>query len=156
MPKAAKRPGLTQALGVLMLHVEHRKMFSINGLIDDFVIFGKPSDYIEFARAVDASIRSGEVSILHTATPLRIEINSESELKELMTSLQNQSNQYLSMDDWERRDILRLWGSPTLLEQLRLFLVDLAGRGEGYSYLSEYSETHSYDHLCPVWRLHVL
>ena len=139
-----------------MLHVEHRTMFSMIGLIDDFVLHGKPSDYIEFARSIDSAIRDGQTTTLYTASPFRIEIDSDPAVKQLMTSLQNQSNEYLSMEDWERRDILRLWGNPTILEQLSLFMVDLAGRGKGYSYLAEYSEEHPYHPSSPEWRLHVL
>ena len=153
---AANRSGLTQALGVLMLHVEHRQMFAINGLIDDFVLYGKPSDYVEFARAVESASHGEPTTILHTATSLRIEINNEPEIKQLMTSLQNQANEYLSTDDWAKRDILRVWGSQAILKQLHTFLIDLSGRGEGYSYLAEFSEEDLIHHSSPEWRLHVL
>jgi hypothetical protein len=139
-----------------MLHVEYRQMFAINGLIDDFVLYGKPSDYIEFARTVESAIHHGPIATLDTASRFQIEVDSDSDSKELMTSLQNRDNKCFSMNDWEQRDILRVWGSPTILEQLRLFLVDLSGRGEGYSYLAEYSEKHAYHRASPEWRLHVL
>ena len=131
-------------------------MFAINGLIDDFVLYGKPSDYVELARTVESAVRGGTAAILPTSSRFKIEIMSDSEEEELMTSLQNQQNEYLTTDDWEQRVILRIWGSPTILEQLKLFLIDLSGRGKGYSYLAEYSEEHPYHRSSPEWRLHVL
>ena len=139
-----------------MLQLEHRQMFAVNGLIDDFVLYGKPSDYVEFAKTVESAIRGGTIATLHTASRIRIEIGSDSGVRQLMTSLQNRDNDYLSMSDWEQRDILRVWGNPTVLEQLRLFLLDLSSRGKGYSYLAEFSEEYSCHHSSPEWRLHVL
>ena len=139
-----------------MLHVEHRQMFAINGLIDDFVIYGKPSDYVEFARAVESAAHGQPTAILRTATSFRIEINNEPDTKRLMTSLQNEENEYLSMDDWARREILRIWANQAILEQLHTFLIDLSGRGKGYSYLAEFSEEDLIHHSSPEWRLHVL
>lgn len=139
-----------------MLQLEHRQMFAVNGLIDDFVLYGKPSDYVELARTVESAIRGCNTAILQTASRIRIEIEGDHENMHLMTSLQNRDNDYPSMNDWEQRDILRVWGSPTVLEQLRLFLLDLAGRGRGYSYLAEFSKEYSCHHSSPEWRLHVL
>ena len=145
-----------RASGVPMLKLEYRKLFAVNGLIDDFVLYGKPSDYVEFSRTIEAAIRGKTIATLYTASHIRIEIDSDSETGTLMTSLQNQDNRYPSVSDWEQRDILRVWGSPAVLEQLRLFLLDLAGRGKGYSYLAEFSEEYSCRQSSPEWRLHVL
>ena len=128
----------------------------MNGLIDDFVLFGKPSDYVDLAKTVESAVRMESIATLATTSGFRIDIVSDPEYDRLTTSLQNQENEYFSMAEWEQRDILRIWGSPTILEKLYLFLIDLSSRGHGYSYLAEYSEDHGYDNSSPVWRLHVL
>lgn len=139
-----------------MLHVELRQCFAINGLLDDVVVHGTPADYIAWARTVESAIHGQSIATLDTASHLRIEIDGSTENETLMTSLQNEDNVYLSMQDWERRDILRMWACPAVLEHVRLFLVDLSGRGEGYSYLSEFSDAYACHHASPEWRLHVL
>jgi hypothetical protein len=138
-----------------MLRVEYRKMQRINGLIDDFVLHGEPDDYLEFASAVQSAVKDKVIVRLKTASRFSIEINSDYTWDELFTSLQNKNNEYNSVNEWEQRDILRIWASPAVLEVLRLFLVDLSGRGDGYSYLSEYSERYPYHPHSPEWRLNV-
>lgn len=86
---------------------------------------------------------------------ISIEIIRDEDEEELFTSLQNKTNDYFSMDDWNDRDILRIYGSNRVLFSLQEFLNDLAGRGEGYSYISEYSENENYSNNSPEWRLHV-
>ncbi|WP_170113303.1 hypothetical protein [Ahniella affigens] len=130
-------------------------MFQSNGLIDDFVVYGAPSDYLEFARAVQTAILGEGVVTLRTSSGFVIEIAVVTFRDALFTSLQNQDDEYLSTDDWDKRDILRIQGSTTVLEQLHLFLKDLSGRGVGYSYLAEYSDELSYCDSSPEWRLHV-
>jgi hypothetical protein len=130
-------------------------MFRINGLIDDFVLSGDPSDYLEFASAVESAFQRSEPVTLQTASNFRIEIAHDTGKSELLTSLQNQDDHYPSMKDWEDRSMLRIWGNVTVLRQLNLFLKGIPERGEGYSYLSEYSEEHLYHPLSPEWRLHV-
>ncbi|MEQ1767689.1 MAG: hypothetical protein ABL859_09710, partial [Methylotenera sp.] len=145
----------TQALGALMLRIEHRQLFRPNGLIDDFVLYGKRIDYVAFARKVEAVIDGGGTETLCTESGIHVEILSVAGRNELCTSLQNQGDVYPSMDDWQKRNILRVSGSAVVLERLRHFLVDLSGRGEGYSYISEYSEESPYSIDSPEWRLHV-
>ena len=79
----------------------------------------------------------------------------KSYLDVLFTSLQTKKNEYLSVEDWENRDRLRLMGNKTVLIELSNFLKDLSGRGAGYSYLCEYSEKYEYADDSPEWRLHV-
>ena len=137
-----------------MLQVEHRRMMRINGLIDDFVLHGEPSDYLEFAAAVESAIESTEPIKLRTASAFHIEIACKGDSLELYTSLQNDDDEYFSLDDWEQRDTLRIWGSTPVLRQLHAFLRSLPDRGQGYSYISEYSEEHPYYQFSPQWRLH--
>ncbi|HEY1136458.1 MAG TPA: hypothetical protein VGE64_03105 [Xanthomonadaceae bacterium] len=139
-----------------MIEVEHRKMFRSNGLLDDFVLYGRPSDYVALASSVRSVIDSGKPEIFQTSSHITIRIEVEEDLQELFTSLQNSDNFYASMDDWERRDILTVAGGNEVLEALDGFLQELSARGEGYSYLSEYSEQFAYAAESPRWRLHVL
>jgi hypothetical protein len=139
-----------------MLRVEYRKMYRPNGLMDDFVLYGEPVDYVAFAAAVETAIESGEVKALETASSIHIEIRTVDGRDALFTSLQNQEDFYPSATDWDQRNILRVAGSRATLQRLRHFLVDLSGRGEGYSYISEYSEDHGYSANSPEWRLHVI
>ncbi len=81
-------------------------------------------------------------------------IRDEAENK-LFTSLQNDKNEYFSLDEWNNRSILRVFGGANVLASLQAFLRDLSGRGEGYSYISEYSESIGYSNDSPEWRLHV-
>lgn len=138
-----------------MIELEYRKMFRPYGLLDDFVLYGSPSDYVALASSVRMAIDSGKPQIVRTSSPIAIRIEVEEGLRELFTSLQNLDNFYASMDDWERRDILRVAGGTGVLEALDGFLQDLSMRGEGYSYLSEYSEQFAYAADSPRWRLHV-
>lgn len=138
-----------------MLQVEHRQMYRSNGLIDDFVLHGKPDDYLAFASKVEAAVGSGQTEVLATASHISIEIAQAGSQAELFTSLQNRDNEYLTVEAWKARDILRVYGNGAVLEALHRFLLDLSTRGEGYSYLSEYSETFAYSRCSPQWRLHV-
>jgi hypothetical protein len=130
-------------------------MHRSNGLIDDFVVYGSPSDYVSFAEHVQAAFASSEPLTLKTASPIQIEISKATETGELFTSLQNESDFYATADEWAKRDILRVRGSLPVLESLRAFLIDLSGRGDGYSYISEYSANFAYSDQSPQWRLHV-
>jgi hypothetical protein len=139
-----------------MLSLEYRQMFRTNGLIDDFVLHGKAVDYVVFAEKVAAAIGSGKAETLRTASTITIEISCDGdEGRELFTAFQNSEHFYRSIDDWNQRDILRLSGSAAVLESLRLFLLDLSTRDEGYSYLAEYSDSHTYCTDSPEWRLHL-
>lgn len=86
---------------------------------------------------------------------ISIEITLDESEEELFTSLQNKTNDYFSSDDWNNRDILRIYGNRSILARLQAFLNDLANRGEGYSYISEYSDNENYSNNSPEWRLHV-
>lgn len=138
-----------------MLRIELRQMFRSNGLIDDFVVYGKPEDYVHFSERVKSAMESPAELVLGGDRPVRIEISEENETGYLFTSLQNENDQYLSMQDWESRSVLRVIGSEAVLRELCAFLLDLSGRGEGYSYISQFSETYKYADLSPEWRLHV-
>lgn len=138
-----------------MLNIAHRTLYRSNGLIDDFVVSGKPQDYVSFAHAVNSATSSPTPVIVETDSFIRIAISVEGEFDELFTSFQNEDNQYYSHKDWEERDVLRVMGAELVLQKLYEFLKDLSGRGQGYSYLSEYSKTHHYSPDSPQWRLHV-
>ncbi|MGY3265510.1 hypothetical protein [Lysobacter sp. HA35] len=138
-----------------MIDLEHRRMYRSNGLIDDFVFYGGPSEYISFASGVRAAIGSGRSETLPTSSGIWIEITNDPDQVDLFTSLQNQEDFYPTMAAWEDRNILRVRGSTDVLEGLCAFLLDLPRRGAGYSCLSEYSDTLSYAADSPEWRLHV-
>lgn len=138
-----------------MLRIELRQMFKPNGLIDDIVVYGTPDDYRQLSERVKAAVSSPNPVVSSSAFPIRIEISKNNEREDLFTSLQNEANEYFSMKDWEARSILRVVGSEALLTELSEFLADLSNRGEGYSYLSEFSESSEYFLFSPEWRLHV-
>lgn len=138
-----------------MLRVEHRQLFRPNGLIDDFVVHGGPEDYVAFSAQVMLAAQSHDPVALACDAPLRIEISRLDTATALFTSLQNEANDYLSMEDWANRRILRVVGAGDVLERLALFLSDVAHRGVGYSYISEFSAAGGYAAHSPEWRLHV-
>lgn len=138
-----------------MLRIEHRQMYRPNGLIDDLVIYGTPRDYIAFAEQVQTAIGGDDPVTFKTASQFQIEIVEATEGNELFTFLQNADDIYGSTEDWAKRTILRVCGNSHVLDRLRCFLIDLSGRGEGYSYISEYSTDSSYSTESPQWRLHV-
>jgi len=97
-----------------------------------------------------------EITItLPSESDIVVEITRDEAEAELFTSLQNEQSEYFSFDDWNNRTILRIYGSGSVLSALQSFLRDLSGRGDGYSYISEYSERYSYSRNSPEWRLHV-
>ena len=138
-----------------MIKIEARKMYRSNGLIDDIVVYGTPEDYVSLSDSVQAAVSSSEPTILETSSITRIEISRDNEAQKLFTSLQNESNEYFSHKEWEERNILRVIGSDTILNQLSSFLHELSSKGEGYSYISEYSDSSNYSSFSPEWRLHV-
>lgn len=138
-----------------MLRVELRQMYRSNGLIDEFVVYGEPEDYVRFSEEVRSAISSPAPVIVKTDSPLQIEVSKGNESEDLFTSLQNESGEYFSMDAWNARSILRVIGSEQVLIELSDFLADLSGRGNGYSYISEFSESRNYSSHSPEWRLHV-
>lgn len=138
-----------------MLKIEARKIFSSKGLVDDLVVYGKPEDYLFFSEVIKTAISSSRAVVLSTDSPIRIEVSRDNESEELFTSLQNENNKYYSIKEWEERSILRVIGSEKVLNQLHSFLVNLTGKGEGYSYISEYSDSNAYSHCSPEWRLHI-
>jgi hypothetical protein len=135
--------------------IEARQMFRSNGLIDDLVLYAKPEEYRQFADFIGKAISSENPTLMLSESDISIEIIRDEAEEELFTSLQNKTNDYFSMDDWNNRDILRIYGSNRVLSSLQEFLNDLAGRGEGYSYISDYSENENYSSNSPEWRLHV-
>ncbi|WP_203142927.1 hypothetical protein [Marinobacter mangrovi] len=137
------------------MRIEARQMFRPNGLIDDLVVYGKPEDYLLFADYLGKAVSSEEPISMASESDIVVEITREEAKAELFTSLQNEQNEYFSFDDWNNRTILRIYGSGSVLSALQSFLRDLAGRGNGYSYISEYSERYSYARNSPEWRLHV-
>ena len=138
-----------------MLKIEKRSKYRSIGLIDDFVVFGTPDDYLSFAKTVRSVIENKEKEVLLTDSSICIEVEINKERKKLFTLLQNETNEYYSSSEWENRNILRIEGSKKTLIQLHVFLIDLSGRGEGYSYISEYSKKNKYSRYSPEWRLHV-
>jgi hypothetical protein len=130
-------------------------MFRPNGLIDDVVVYGAPEDYEQFSERIRAAISSPDAVVLNSDSPICIEISKNNESEDLFTSLQNESDEYFSMKDWNARKILRVVGSEVVLGKLSEFLSDLSGRGKGYSYISEFSVSSKYSGLSPEWRLHV-
>ena len=137
------------------MRIEVRQMFRSNGLIDDLVVYAKPEEYHQFSDFVGKAISTGKPALVVSESDISIEIILDKAEGELFTSLQNKTNDYFSMDDWNNRNILRIYGNGSVLTRLQSFLNDLAGRGEGYSYISEYSENEHYSSNSPEWRLHV-
>ncbi|MGA8204093.1 MAG: hypothetical protein WB812_06200 [Woeseiaceae bacterium] len=137
------------------MKIEARQIFRSNGLIDDLVVYGKPEDYLLFADFVGKAITSKKPTLLLSVSDISVQIVRDESESELFTSLQNETNEYYSIDDWNNRTILRVIGSSSVLANLQTYLDDLSGRGDGYSYISEYSETSSYSSNSPEWRLHV-
>lgn len=137
------------------MRIELRQMHRSNGLIDDVVVWGSPDDYIQFADTVGQAINSNGPVVMKSESDISLEICKDETEEDLFTSLQNEKNEYLSMDEWNNRNLLRLCGNKSVLESLKVFLKDVSGRGEGYSYISEYSENHGYSRKSPEWRLHV-
>ena len=138
-----------------MLKIVLRQMRRSNGLIDDVVVYGAPEDYQKLSEQVKAAVSSSNAVVLQSDTSICIEITKCNELDDLFTSLQNENNEYFTTKAWEARNILRVSGSEKLLTELSLFLSDLSGRGEGYSYISEFSDHSEYSSHSPEWRLHV-
>lgn len=130
-------------------------MFRPNGMIDDVVVYGAPEDYEQFSEQVRAATSSPDAVVLNSDSLICIEISKNNESEDLFTSLQNGRNEYFSMADWKARSILRVVGSEAVLNELSEFLSDLAGRVEGYSYISEFSVFSEYSDSSPEWRLHV-
>ena len=137
------------------MRIEARQMYRSNGLIDDLILYAKPEGYHQFADFVGKAISSEKPTLMLSESDISIEITLDESEGELFTSLQNKTNDYFSMDDWNNRDILRIYGNRSILARLQAFLNDLASRGEGYSYISEYSESENYSSNSPEWRLHV-
>ena len=138
-----------------MLRIELRQIFRSNGLIDDVVVYGAPEDYEQFSKQIKAAISSSDAVVLNSDSPILIEISKDNKSEILFTSLQNESDEYFSMEDWSARSILRVIGSEAVLKKLSEFLPDLSGRGEGYSYISEFSISNEYSSFSPEWRFHV-
>ncbi|WP_147431339.1 hypothetical protein [Azonexus fungiphilus] len=138
-----------------MLRIELRQMFRSNGLIDDIVIYGTSEDYRLFAEQVSVAISSSEAVALNNDSSINLEISKNNASVDLFTSLQNSRNEYSSMQDWLSRNVLRISGSESQLGELSAFLFNLSSRGEGYSYISDYSESSGYSSYSPEWRLHV-
>jgi hypothetical protein len=138
-----------------MLKFELRQMFRSNGLIDDVVVFGIPEDYVRFSERVAAAVASKEPVVLRTASDICVEISRDDNLETLFTSLQNENDEYISMNAWNTRNILRVVGSERTLVNLSTFLLAVSGRGVGYSYISEFAEGGQYSGHSPEWRLHV-
>lgn len=138
-----------------MLRLEFRTMYRSNGLIDDFVVYGTAKDYVHFSNTVEKAVSSSKPIVLATNSSFNTEVSKDSEFNELFTSLQSEDNQYFSHKDWEDRKTLRVIGSELVLEKLYKFLHDVSRRGQGYSYISEYSESSDYSAYSPEWQLHV-
>ena len=137
------------------VRIEARQLFRSNGLMDDLVLYARPEEYLQFAEIVGKAIHSKQPELILSESDILIEIIFREAEEELFTSLQNKTNNYVSMDDWSARNILRIFGNANALIALQAFLVDLAGRGKGYSYISEYYGGCNYSSNSPEWRLHV-
>jgi hypothetical protein len=124
-------------------------MFRPNGLIDDFVVYGSPMDYKTLSEHVEAALSSSDPVVVGTDSEIHIEISEDDKMEQLFTSLQNEDNQYLSMQDWGDRYILRVTGSAPVLRQLAAFFAHVSSRGEGYSYISEFSASNQYYRASP-------
>lgn len=137
------------------MRIEARQLFRSNGLIDDFVLYATPEEYLKFAERVGNVVNSKKTEHILSESNVLVEIIYRDAEQELSTSLQNKANSYVSMDDWNTRNILRIFGNTNSLIALQAFLSGLAGRGKGYSYISEYSDDCKYSSNSPEWRLHV-
>jgi hypothetical protein len=129
-------------------------MYQSNGLIDDLIVYGTPEDYLLFAELVKKAINA-KPTLMLSELDISIEIKCDESKRELFTSLQNEANEYYSMEDWNNRKLLRIHANSNVLASLQSFLHDLSVRGDGYSYLSEYSKSFGYSGNSPEWRLHV-
>lgn len=139
-----------------MLRIEARQLFSSNGLIDDLIVVGLPQDYVKFSEVVNVALSSEKFERIKVKDSfiIEVEVNQVHE-SEIFTSLQNETNEYYSLKDWENRRILRVKGGREALIELSEFLVDLSQKGTGYSYISEYSTEYGYSIYSPEWRLMV-
>jgi hypothetical protein len=138
-----------------MLEIQARQIFRSNGLIDDFVLIGQSSDYLEFSNKIKEVASSGEKHKLETNSELIIEIVLSQDQDILFTSFQNRENEYFSINDWNSRQFLRIFGNVEILEELAIYLFEVSNRGVGYSYISEFSEQFSYSSDSPEWRLQI-
>ena len=138
-----------------MLKIEYRQMLRSNGLIDDFVVYGSGADYLALSKKVDSVVAPKQTLLVDTTSDYKIEVIHSNDQDELFTSLQNERDEYFSIHDWNNRKKLRVIGANNILTELRDFLSDLSTRGEGYSYISEFSERYKYSANSPEWRLHV-
>ena len=134
---------------------ETTQMYRSNGLIDDLVIYAKPEAYALFTEMVGKVIHSKAPALIRSDSGISIEIICDERREVLFTPLQNKTNQNFSLEDWNRRNILRLWGIRNRLSELKGYLEEFAKRGLEYSYISEYSEAASYSQYSPEWWLHM-
>lgn len=137
------------------MKIQVRKLFRPNGLIDDVVICATPSEYLLLAEIVEKVIKTGDPISMHSESEITIETRLDKRHQTLFTSLQNKTNDYASIKEWESRDILRVFGDKDVLTNLQQFFRSLANLGVGYSYMSEYSEKTHYSNDSPEWRFHV-
>ncbi|WP_406610820.1 hypothetical protein [Agarivorans sp. JK6] len=135
------------------MEIEARQMFRSNGLIDDLVVYATRAEYLLLAESVGNAVKCQSRVSLPCASGISIEIYCDDTADELFTSLQNRANEYSSMEEWNSRDILRVYGSDIVLSSLQAFFIELAERGEGYSYISEFSPEYRYSRYSPEWRL---
>lgn len=88
--------------------------------------YGKKHDYLEFASLVKSVTETSETASLNTTSEISIEVSVNNSYPELFTSLQNKENEYFSMPEWEERNIFKIIGNKSVLENLYLFFTDLA------------------------------
>ena len=138
-----------------MLRIELRQIYRPNGLVDDLVVYGRPQDYMHLSERVESAITSPIAVVVSTDSSMRVEIAKNNELETLFTSLQNEENEYFSAEDWNARNVLRVTGPEQALKKLSAYFLDVSVRSDGYSYISEYSESGGYSDHSPEWRLHV-
>ena len=138
-----------------MLRIELRHIYRPNGLMDDLVVYGLPQDYAHLSERVESAITSPDAVIVSTDSHMRVEITKNNELQTLSTSLQNEENEYFSPEDWNARNVLRVTGPEHALKDLSAYFLDVSLRSDGYSYISEYSDSGEYSDHSPEWRLHI-
>ena len=123
--------------------------------MDDLVVYGLPQDYAHLSERVESAITSPDAVIVSTDSHMRVEITKNNELQTLSTSLQNEENEYFSPEDWNARNVLRVTGPEHALKDLSAYFLDVSLRSDGYSYISEYSDSGEYSDHSPEWRLHI-
>lgn len=137
------------------MRIEVRQLPPSNVWADDIIVYGTPVDYQSFAEFVDKCLETNSPTLMLTESDVLVEIVLDESQDELLSSYQVNQSDDASMEHVNHEIVLRVCGNRTILSVLKEFLVDLSGRGDGYSYLCEYSEKYDCAEESKDWRMHV-